>query len=100
MSGLELGRDTRVLLLYASANRDERRYPDPNRFDVRRNPRDHLGWGHGVHFCLGVHLAKLEMQAVLTALVRRVEKLEPAGDPVQKINNGLHVFDHLPLAVH
>jgi cytochrome P450 len=100
MHGIELGRDTRVLLLYASANRDERKYPDPNRFDVRRNPRDHLGWGHGVHFCLGVHLAKLEMQAVLTALVRRVEKLEPAGDPVRKINNGLHVFDHLPLAVH
>jgi cytochrome P450 len=100
MRGIELRRDTRVLLLYASANRDERKYPDPDRFDVRRNPRDHLGWGHGVHFCLGVHLAKLEMQAVLTALVRRVERLEPAGDPVKKINNGLHVFDHLPLAVH
>ena len=97
---IELDRDTRVLLLYASANRDDRKYPDPDRFDVRRNPSDHLGWGHGVHFCLGVHLAKLEMQAVLTALVRRVERLEPAGDPVLKINNGLHVFAHLPLAVH
>ncbi len=100
MGDVALGRDTRILLLYASANRDERKYPDPDRFDVRRNPTDHFGWGHGVHFCLGVHLAKLEMQAVLTALVRRAERLEPAGAPVQKINNGLHVLDHLPLVVH
>jgi cytochrome P450 len=100
MGDVALERDTRILLLYASANRDERKYPDPDRFDVRRNPTDHFGWGHGVHFCLGVHLAKLEMQAVLTALVERVERLAPAGDPIPKINNGLHVFDHLPLSVH
>jgi len=100
MNDVELRGDTRVVLLYASANRDERKYPDPDRFDVHRKPADHVGWGHGTHHCLGVHLAKLEMQAVLTALVNRVERLEPAGDPVRKINNGLHVFDHLPLAVH
>jgi cytochrome P450 len=100
MHGVDLRGDKRVLLLYASANRDERKYPDPDRFDVRRNAADHVGWGHGTHHCLGVHLAKLEMQAVLAALVNRVEKLEPAGEPVLKINNGLHVFDHLPLAVH
>jgi cytochrome P450 len=100
MHGVDLRGDQRVLLLYASANRDERKYSDPDRFDVRRNPADHVGWGHGTHHCLGVHLAKLEMQAVLAALVNRVEKLEPAGEPVLKINNGLHVFDHLPLAVH
>ncbi|TAJ74201.1 MAG: cytochrome P450 [Sphingobium sp.] len=89
----------RVWLLYASGNRDERRYADPDRFDIARNPRDHLGWGHGVHLCSGMHLARLEMEAILAALLAQVDRIE-GGSPVRIINNSAQGFAHLPLALH
>ncbi len=84
-------------MLYASANLDERHYADPDRFDIHRNPRDHIGWGHGVHMCVGMHLAKLEMQAILQALVIRVARIE-LGSPVRLINNAAQGFAKLPVA--
>ncbi|MCI3133169.1 cytochrome P450 [Phenylobacterium aquaticum] len=85
----------RVLVLYASANRDERHYADPDRFDVTRNPRDHVGWGHGAHTCVGMHLARLEMEILLQALVRQVERIETG--PAKRIrNNVLQGFKTLP----
>ncbi|MDX2166656.1 MAG: cytochrome P450 [Deltaproteobacteria bacterium] len=78
----------RVLVLYGSANRDERRYADPDRFDVRRDAKDHLGFGHGVHRCAGSYLAELEMDALLRAMVARVGRIE-VGDPALAVNNVL-----------
>ncbi|HKN28848.1 MAG TPA: cytochrome P450 [Roseiarcus sp.] len=92
-------RDSRVLILYASANRDERRYADPDRFDVRRNPRDHVGWGHGPHACVGMHLARLEMEILLKALVDHVETIE-VGAPAPAWNNVLQGFKTLPARFH
>jgi len=86
---------SRVLILYASANREERRYPDPDLFDVNRNPRDHVGWGHGPHSCVGMHLARLEMEVLLKALVDRVETIE-VGAPELAWNNVLQGFKTLP----
>lgn len=90
---------SRVFLLYASANRDERRYPNPDSFDITRNPRDQLGWGHGAHFCAGVHLSRLEMEILLGELTRRVSKIE-CGAPTRMVNNGMQGFKHLPLRLH
>jgi cytochrome P450 len=90
---------SRVWLLYASANRDERHYPEPDRFDIHRNPRDHVGWGHGVHMCIGMHLAKLKMEAVLHALCTRVGRIE-LGTPLRLINNAAQVFARLPMTLH
>ena len=90
---------SRVWLLYASGNRDERHFVDPDSFDVERNPRDHLGWGLGVHMCTGIHLARLEMEAILMALVGRVRGME-AGDPVRIINNSAQGYAALPLILH
>jgi cytochrome P450 len=81
----------RVLVLYASANRDERRYPDPDRFDVTRDARDHVGFGHGVHRCAGAHLAQMEMQALLRAMIPRVREIEVA-EPEIKLNNVLRGY--------
>lgn len=90
---------SRVFLLNAAGNRDERRYADPDRFDLRRNPRDNLAWGHGRHLCVGMHLAIMEMEAVLRALVRSVRKIE-AGDPTRLVNNFLQGYQRLPLKLH
>jgi cytochrome P450 len=60
-----------VLLLYASANRDEREFPDPERFYVRRRPKRMLGFGHGAHLCIGLHVARLEGRVLLEELLAR-----------------------------
>jgi cytochrome P450 len=62
------------MVMIGSANRDERRYPEPDRFDVRRNPADHLAFGHGTHHCVGAPLARMEAHAVVRALARHVAR--------------------------
>ncbi len=74
-------RGARVLLLFGAANRDPRKYPDPDRFAVDRNPTDHLAFGMGIHFCLGAQLARLEARVVLEELIARAARLELAGTP-------------------
>jgi cytochrome P450 len=85
----------RVLVLFGSANRDERRYADPDRFDVTRDARDHLGFGHGVHRCAGGHLAQLELEALLRALVARVRCIE-VGTPEPLMSNVLRGWRSFP----
>ncbi|MHC2782180.1 cytochrome P450 [Bradyrhizobium liaoningense] len=89
---------SRVLLLYASANRDERKWQDPERFDVRRRASDHLGFGNGTHMCAGLHLARLEMTALLEALVEKVARFD-IGEPVRALNNVLRGLASLPVRV-
>jgi cytochrome P450 len=72
----------RLYLSYASANRDEQVFPDPFRLDVRReNAASHLAFGFGRHFCLGAHLARMEIRAIFRELLGRLEHIELAGDP-------------------
>jgi cytochrome P450 len=87
---------SRVMLMYGSANRDERRYPEPDLFDISRNPTDQLGWGAGPHVCGGMHLAKVEMEVLLEALLERVDRIE-VGEPVVGVNQGLYGFTALPM---
>jgi cytochrome P450 len=90
---------SRVMLMYGSANRDERRYENPDQFDVTRNPQDQLGWGTGPHMCAGMHLAKLEMEVLLEALLDNVDSVE-VGEPVVGHSQGLYGFDRLPMRIH
>ncbi|MEM9403841.1 MAG: cytochrome P450 [Pseudomonadota bacterium] len=64
-----------------------------------RNPRDHLGWGHGSHTCAGMHLARLEMEALLRAMLRHVKHIE-TGEPVRLMNNVLQGFVSLPASLN
>jgi cytochrome P450 len=72
--------DQRVLLLFGSANRDEREYGDADRFDVRRSPPRHLSFGHGIHHCLAASLARLEARVCLEVVLARLRRLECAGE--------------------
>jgi cytochrome P450 len=86
---------SRIMLIYGSANRDERRYDEPDRFDITRNPTDHLGFGTGPHMCIGMHLARMEMEVMLEALVEQVSTLD-CDLPTMGSNSGLYGIDELP----
>ncbi|MGY4398957.1 cytochrome P450 [Sphingomonas sp. UYAg733] len=88
-------RGARVMLLYGCANRDERHYARPDDFDVTRDARDHLAWGTGPHMCAGMHLARVEMEVMLEALVEANATLS-AGTPAMGTNRGLFGFGELP----
>ncbi|TWH73010.1 cytochrome P450 [Modestobacter roseus] len=87
----------KVLMSYAAANRDPRRWSDPDRFDLTRDPSGHMGFGMGLHQCVGQHVARLEAEAVLIALSRRVRSIELAGPVRRHHNNTLRALDSLPL---
>jgi cytochrome P450 len=96
LGDVNLPAGARMMVLFASANRDERRFPNPDRYDVKRAARDHVGFGHGVHMCLGMHLAKLEMSALLRAMLEHVERID-VGTPTIALNNTIHAFATLPV---
>ncbi|RMB80183.1 cytochrome P450 [Streptomyces shenzhenensis] len=98
IGGVPLAAGSRVALLYASANRDGRHYPNPTRFDIARRPSDHLAFGRGEHVCVGMHLARLEMSALLERLADRVARFEIL-EHRPLINNGLRGLDYLNVAV-
>jgi cholest-4-en-3-one 26-monooxygenase len=75
-----------MCLLYPSANRDEDYFEDPDVFRIDRSPNPHLGFGIGEHFCLGAHLARLELRAIFDEVARRVERVELAG-PVERMRS-------------
>lgn len=74
-----------VFLLLAAANRDERQFPEPDRFDVTRNPQDHLGFGYGIHYCLGAPLARLEGRIALEQLLFDCSPFTCASEPLPQI---------------
>jgi cytochrome P450 len=86
-------------LMFASANRDPRKWPEPDRFDIHRDLRAHVGWGYGVHACVGRVLALLEADALLGALVRHIERFEPAGEPEPWMTTIGHGPAKLPLRI-
>lgn len=97
IGGVPVAAGSRVLLVYASANRDERRWDDPDRFDITRDNAEHLGLGHGVHGCAGQGMARLEFFGLFGELAARVSRIEFAGEPQRLLNSVARGFDTLPL---
>lgn len=87
----------RVVMWYPSANRDEAAFEDPNRFDIRRDPNDHLAFGIGEHFCLGAGFARLELRVMFEELLRRFPDIELAGEPQRLRSNFIGGIKHLPV---
>ena len=87
----------KVLVFFAAANRDPRRWDRPDDFDLDRDPSGHVGFGMGIHQCVGQHVARLEAESLLTALLARVRSLELTDEPVRHLNNTLRAWESLPL---
>lgn len=98
IGGAVLPEGARIAVLFGSANRDERRFRDPDRFDITRNPTDHLAFGRGVHRCVGAGLAQEEIKAVLDRLADRVERFE-VTERVWRRNNALHGLERLAVTI-
>ncbi|MFF1511613.1 cytochrome P450 [Streptomyces sp. NPDC058326] len=101
LGGVQLPAGSRVLLLYGSANRDERHWEqDPDVFDITRaQAAEHLGFGHGIHGCVGQALSRLEAQALLNSLASKVVRIE-VGEPVWRLHNTVRGLESLPVTFH
>ncbi|HWP64512.1 MAG TPA: cytochrome P450 [Candidatus Limnocylindria bacterium] len=97
LGGHALRPGDKVVFWEASANRDERVFPDAMRFDVRRDPNPHLGFGHGVHHCLGANLARLEMRVIFSELLSRWGELGLDGEVEWTRSNKHTGIRHLPI---
>ncbi len=99
VASVTIPQGSRAMMIYASANRDETVFENPDRFDVTRNVRKHVGFGHGVHACMGMHLARLEMRRLFEALVTKVKHWHLDGTPEIAMNNTIRAFSHLPMRI-
>ena len=98
--GVLLPANSRIIVLYAAANRDDRHWTNPTTFDIQREgAARHLAFGYGEHACIGSNLAKLEMAAVFGALAADVQRFECVA-AVRVLNNTLRGFRHLHVRVH
>jgi 4-methoxybenzoate monooxygenase (O-demethylating) len=100
VAGVQIGAGDKVMLLLASANRDPRRWQDPDRFDIRRNTTGHVGFGAGIHGCIGQIIARMEGESILMALASQVRSIELSGEPTRRLNNTVRGWSSLPLTLH
>jgi cytochrome P450 len=99
ISGTTIPADQKVLMLYASANRDDAQFPDADQFDITRTPNNHIAFGYGIHFCLGAPLARLEARVAWETLLRRTRNLrpDPERSPVRVNNIIIRGLEHYPM---
>jgi 4-methoxybenzoate monooxygenase (O-demethylating) len=99
IAGASLPEGAKVLLFLAAANRDPRRWSNPESFDIERRASGHVGFGFGIHQCLGQMVARLEIELVLLSLISRVRCIRCVGQPLRRMNNTLHALASLPVEV-
>ena len=97
LGGTLLGEGEKVLLFLGAANRDPRRWENPDAFDVRRRANGNVAFGAGIHGCVGQMVARLEAEVVLAAMATRVKSIELAGAPMRRLNNTLRSLERLPV---
>lgn len=99
MGGVVLHEGDKILLFLAAANRDPRKWTDPDRFDITRMCSGHVAFGFGIHQCLGQMVARLEADVILEATIPRIASIKLAGPAKRRINNTLHALESLPVSV-
>lgn len=98
IGGVEIAAGDKVVVSFISANRDEDVFTDPDTFDIRRQPNKHLVFGHGPHFCLGAHLARVQMRTMFSELIARTSWIELAGEPMNLRSNFQRGMKYLPIS--
>jgi hypothetical protein len=99
IGGATIPEGEKVLMLLGAANRDPRKWPSPDRYDIDRPTAGHVGFGTGVHLCVGQLLARLEGETLLGAFARVFARIEPDGEPTPLLNNTLRGWVRLPVIV-
>jgi cytochrome P450 len=99
LGGIEIPPDRKIWVGIASANRDPRRWADPEKFDVKRRASGHLAFGTGIHGCVGQMIARMEGEIVLQALANRVQRIDASAHPVVHLNNTVRGFSSMPIRV-
>ncbi|CAN7330420.1 cytochrome P450 [Arthrobacter sp. LjRoot78] len=89
----------KILMFLGSANRDPRRWENPDAFDLNRDPSGHVGFGFGIHQCVGQHIARLEAATILSVLAKRITSIEISGPTRRHHNNTLRAWASLPVRV-
>lgn len=97
VSGVHLPEGSKILMFLAAANRDPRHWEDPDTFDISRQASGHVGFGFGIHSCVGQIMARLEGECLLGALARKVASIEVVGEPELQLNNTLRGWERLPM---
>jgi cytochrome P450 len=97
LAGTRIRAGDKVVVSFSSANRDEAVFAEPDRLDIRRTPNPHLVFGHGPHFCLGAHVAKIQMRALFEELLGRTSSIEYAGQPAYLRSNFQRGVKRLPI---
>lgn len=97
LAGVKIPEGHKVLTFLAAANRDERHWPQPERYDIERRPTGHMAFGSGIHGCVGQVVARLEGELILAGLARRVARIELAAPPVRRLNNTLRALASMPM---
>jgi 4-methoxybenzoate monooxygenase (O-demethylating) len=98
IGGFTVPEGEKVLMFLASANRDPRRWDQPDRYDISRRTSGHVGFGSGIHMCVGQLVARLEGEVLLAALARKVAAIEITGPVKRRFNNTLRGLESLPVA--
>jgi cytochrome P450 len=93
----DIRKGDKVVMYYGAANRDPEVFEDPELFDITRRPNPHLAFGVGTHFCMGSHIARLEMRVTLAEFLRRFPKLSLAGPPERLQSNFISGIKRLPV---
>jgi len=99
IGGHRIGEGEKVLMFLGSANRDPRRWENPDSYDITRRTSGHVGYGSGIHMCVGQLVARLEGETFLAALARKVESIEIAGPVKRRYNNTLRGLESLPVKI-
>ncbi|KQQ94245.1 cytochrome [Leifsonia sp. Leaf325] len=99
LHGTTIPEGHKILMFLGAANRDPRRWERPDAFDLSRDPSGHVGFGMGIHQCVGQHVARLEAATLVTALARRVKTIELAGRPARHLNNTLRAWESMPVRI-
>jgi 4-methoxybenzoate monooxygenase (O-demethylating) len=99
LGGAPIGEGEKVLMFLGAANRDPRRWDQPDSYDINRRTSGHVGFGSGIHMCVGQLVARLEGEVILSALARRVARIEITGEPKRRFNNTLRGLDSLPVTI-